>query len=173
MRAVLKKDRPFSFAVMVCAGSSLCVKHSRFRIFLFVLLGISALFAGASFILPYDWKPDPAARFKVAAVLVKRDRTDYWVTIHLKKNGEMVHDLTKPVRLITSQGQELELADTTLSGEDLTGIVEIWFKFWVNEAEMSGPLELKMNDGVLKIKSTDGVPPIVNGMMRTFKSPRW
>lgn len=140
---------------------------------MFVLLGLSVLFAAASFVLPYDWKPDPKARFKIAAVQVKRDRSYYWITVHLKKQGAEDHDLRKPVRLLARGGQELEPADTTFAGESQTGTSEIWFKFWVPEADAAGPLSLKMNDGILTVKTSEGVPPITDAMMRTFSNPRW
>lgn len=149
------------------------VKQSWFRIFLFVLLGLSALFAAAAWLLPYDWKPDPAARYEIAATQVKRDRSYYWVTVHLKKSGEADHDLMKPVRLVTRPDRELEPADTTFVGGEGAGTSEIWVKFWVEESETFGPFLLKINDGALKVKTTEGMPSIADGMMRTFTNHRW
>jgi hypothetical protein len=159
--------------VKPAAGSSLSVKHSRFRIFLFILLGLSVLFAAAAFILPYEWTPDPAARFKIAAVQVKRDRSYYWVTAHLKKSGTEAHDLRKPVRLQLGSQKLLEAADVTFEGNAETGFTDAWYKFWVSESEASHPFLLKINDGVLTVKSSEGMPPIHDGMMRTFTNPRW
>lgn len=155
------------------AGSSLPVKHSRFRIFLFILLGLSVLFAAAAFILPYEWSPDPSARFKVAAVQAKRDRSYYWITVHLKKNGTGNHDLMKPVRLQLGPLEALEPADVTFQGNAETGFTDVWYKFWVSESEASHPFHLKINDGILTVKTSGGMPPIHDGMMRTFSNPRW
>ncbi|WAC20863.1 hypothetical protein OVA24_05630 [Luteolibacter sp. SL250] len=149
------------------------MKHSRFRIFLFILLGVSALFAAAAFILPYEWGPDPKARFKIAAVQAKRDRSYYWITVHLKKGGAENHDLMKPVRLQLGTLKSLEPADVTFQGNAESGFTEMWYKFWVSESEAANPLHLKINDGVLTVKTTEGMPPIHDGMMRTFSNPRW
>ncbi len=149
------------------------MKHSRFRIFLFVLLGLSVLFAAAAFILPYEWGPDPKARFKIAAVQAKRDRSYYWITVHLKKSGPENHDLMKPVRLQIGGKNALEPADVTFQGNAETGFTEVWYKFWVSESEVADPFRLKINDGVLAVKNSEGMPPIADGMMRTFSNPRW
>jgi len=149
------------------------VKHSRFRIFLFILLGLSVLFAAAAFILPYEWGPDPGARYKIAAVQAKRDRSYHWITVHLKKSGAENHDLMKPVRLLAGDGHELEPADTTFQGDAQAGFTEIWYKFWVSDAEVARPLRLKINDGTLTVKTSEGMPAIHDGMMRTFSNPRW
>lgn len=152
------------------AGSPAGVKRSRFRRFLYVLLLASAVFAGLAWFLPYEWGPDPGARYRVLATQVKRDRVHYWVTVHLRKTGEEGHDLRKPVRLVFADGRELEPADTIFQGK---GMSEIWFKFWLEEEEVGRTFSLKMNDGVLQVKSKEGVPKIADALMRTFTSHRW
>jgi hypothetical protein len=149
------------------------VKRTVFRKFLYVLLGLSALFAIAPFLLPYDWKPDPGARFKIAATQVKRDRSSYWINVHLKKSGEEGHDLMKPVRLITSDGNVHEPADTSFAGGPGAGTTEIWFKFWLDERDLKGPLKLQLNDGILNVKSIGGLPRIADATMKTFTNSRW
>lgn len=149
------------------------MKHSPFRKFLFVLLGLSAVFAAATWLLPYDFRPDPAARFKIAAVQLKRDRSNYWLNLHLKRAGHEGHDLRKPVRLITPDGTEHEPADTTFAGGMGPGTTEIWFMFWLEEADLKGPISLKLNDGILKVKSSAEIPSIADGAMRTFSTHRW
>ena len=151
------------------------MKRNLFRKFLLLLLLGSAVFAAAVWLLPYEWQPDPAARLRVAAVQLKRDRSNYWLTAHLKKNGEEEHDLRKPVRLILGDGRELEPADTTFSFADQMGpeSTEIWFKFWLEEGDLKGSLSLRLNDGSLKVKSSSEVPRITAGAMRTFSNHRW
>lgn len=149
------------------------MKSSWFRKFLFVLLGLSVVFAVAGWLLPYEWRPDPGARFKVAATQVKKDRSYYWITVHLRKGGELEHDLMKPVRLVTGVSGELEPADMTFHGGPETGTNEMWYRFWVPESETSGPISLRLNDGTLKVKSSEGMPVIADGMMKTFTNPRW
>jgi hypothetical protein len=149
------------------------VKRSLFRKFLLILLLGSALFAGAVWFLPYEWRPDPGARFKIAAAQLKRDRSYYWLNIHLKKSGGEDHDLRKPVRMVLGDGRELEPADTTFAGEMGPGTTEIWFRFWLEEQDLKGPLTLRLNDGALKVKSSSEPPRIASGAMRTFSNHRW
>lgn len=148
------------------------MKQSWFRKFLFVLLGLSAVFSVAAWLLPYEWNPDPAAGFKIAATQVKRDRSYLWVTVHLKKSGDAELDLMKPVRLIEGN-VEHEPADTTLGGMAGEGTSEVWYKFWLEDKQLAGPLHLKINDGKLLVKSSKGVPGIADGMMKTFSNHRW
>lgn len=149
------------------------MKRSLFRKFLLLLLVGSALFAAAVWFLPYEWRPDPGARFKISAAQVKRDRSSYWLNLHLKRSGEEEHDLRKPVRMILADGRELEPADTTFAGEMGPGTTAIWFRFWIEEDDLKGPLVLHINDGSLKVKSSTGVPSIASGSMRTFSNHRW
>ncbi len=156
------------------AGSSNGVKRpNRFRIFLFVLLGLSVVFAVAPFVLPYEWRPDARARYKIAAVQVKRDRSYHWLTVHLKKNGAENHDLMKPVRLQVGILRELEPADVNFKGNAQDGFTEMWYKFWISDSEAFNPLYLKINDGVLTVKTSEAIPTIPEGMMHTFSNPRW
>ena len=149
------------------------VKPTVFRKFLYALLGLSAVFAIASFLLPYHWKSDPGARFKIVASQVKRDRSSYWLNIHLKKSGNAGHDLMKPVLLITSKKKTHEPADTSFLGEPGLGTTEIWFKFWLEESDLKGPLYLQLNDGTLTVKSIGGLPRISDGSLKTFTTSRW
>jgi hypothetical protein len=149
------------------------VNHRRIRISLYSLLLVAALFAGAPFLLPYEWKSDPEARFKIAATQVKRDRDYYWINVHLKKSGELPHDLMKPVRLIPGSLDAIEPADMTFGGSPETGTAEMWVKFWVPAESTSGPLYLKINDGQLNVKTSKAMPSIGDSMMRTFTNPRW
>jgi hypothetical protein len=149
------------------------MKLTVFRKFLLLLLLASAAFAAFSWLRPYDWKPDPAARFKIVASQLKRDRSSYWLNIHLKKSGEQGHDLSKPVLLVTSDGREHEPADTSFAGEPGPGTTEIWLKFWLEESDLKGPLTLQLNDGSLKVKSIGGLPRLADAGMRTFSNSRW
>ena len=149
------------------------VKHSRFRKFLFILLGLSVVFALASMVIPYDLRPDGAARFHLEDVVLKRDRSNYWLTLHLQKSGDAPHDFQKPVRLLTASGRELEPADTTFAGDAGPGIREIWFKFWLDPADLDGPLSLQLNDGRLRVRTSDKPPRMADGLVRTFITHYW
>ena len=138
-----------------------------------VSLLFSAVFAGWVWLRPYEWRADPAAKFKIATAMVKEDHGYYWLHLHLKAIPGENHDLMKPVRLITAIGRELEPADTTLGGTGETGTTAIWFKFWLEPADIGGPLKLRINDGTLTVKSTQSVPSLGPTRDECFATHRW
>jgi hypothetical protein len=85
----------------------------------------------------------------------------------------MTHDLLKPVELVTDSGAVLEPAETTMAGEDGKGTSDLWFKFWLEEAQLKGALKLRINDGVLAIKSGDGLPKLGVSNKEYFPSSKW
>jgi hypothetical protein len=138
-----------------------------------VLLGITTVFAAWSWLRPYAWQVDPAARCKVVGAQVKKDQSFFWLNVHLKVLPGEAHDLMKPVRLITQNGRELEPADTTLGGIDGTGTTDLWFKFWLESADLEGPIHLRINDGSLVIKSNSGMPALGSSAAEYFATHRW
>lgn len=138
-----------------------------------VLLGITTAFAAWSWLRPYAWQADPAARCKVVGARVKKDQSFFWLDVHLKVLPAESHDLMKPVHLITAQGRELEPADTTLDGTAGKGTTQIWFKFWLESADLDGPLKLRINDGLLVIRSGSGIPALGSSGAEYFTTHRW
>ena len=138
-----------------------------------VALVISALFAAWSWMRPYDWRPDPAARCKVVGSDVKRDRSNFWVHTHLKVLPGQSHDLLRPVRLVTTSGREIEPADTTFGGDRESGFTDLWFKFWLETADMEQTLSLRINDGALSIKKTRGIPSLGASNREYFPTCNW
>lgn len=132
----------------------------------------AAIFAAWAWLRPYAWRPDPAARCEVAALRVKRDRSNYWVDVHLEVRPGQAHDLFKPVRLVTSAGREIEVADTRFAG-DPRAPTALWCKFWLERADLEGTLALRINDGRLAIKSRPGLPRLGPAEERTFPTHTW
>ena len=165
--------RPFSFAASLPAGSSSGVTRKILRYSLMTCLLVSSAFAAWSWMRPYSWRADPAARCTVTETLVTRDHSFFWVDVHLKVNPDMTHDLRKPVRLESAAGKKFEPADTTLVGTPGQGTTEIWFKFWLESADLQGPLTLHLNDGKLMVKSRDGVPDLGSSTYRNFTTNHW
>jgi hypothetical protein len=149
------------------------VKHRIRHSFLLVVLVASTAFAGWSWLRPYSWSPDPKARCKVVGTLVTQDHSYFWVNVHLKVNPGQTHDLQRPVRLETARGTLLEPADTTLAGDDLDSTTEIWLKFWLEEADLKGPLLLHLNDAKLTVKSGNGLPELGTASYRNFTTQHW
>lgn len=133
---------------------------------------VAAGFSGWAWLRPYAWHPDPAAGCEVEAVQLRRDRSNYWVHIHLKVLPGCRHDLLKPVRLLTSAGRELEPADTALAGEPGSA-TELWYKFWLETADLEGTLALRLNDGTLSIKSGPGLPELASTEETTYPTHHW
>lgn len=136
-------------------------------------LVVTAFFAAWTWLKPYAWKPDPASRCEVVGSQVRQDFQNYWVDIHLKLNPGETHDLMKPVRLITSGGREHEPADTTLGAKTGQETTDLWFKFWLETADLEGPLKLRINDGELIIRSGDGRPSLGATKAEYFTTHRW
>ena len=130
------------------------------------------MFAAWSWLRPYAWNVDSAARCKVVGTQVKQDASYFWVDVHLKLNAGATHDLMKPVRLVTAKG-ELEPADTTLGGQKGVGTTDLWFKFWLDETQIDGPLTLRINDGSLVIRKGQGMPALGSSKVEYFTSSRW
>jgi len=165
--------RPFSFADTASLVSPVFVKRSHLRLLLVAALIVSAVFAAWSWMRPYAWSADPGARCSVVGVQVKQDESFFWVDAHLKVASGKTHDLIKPVRLITSDGRVLEPADTTLGGKPGGGTTDLWLKFWLESADMKGPLKLQINDGKLVIRSGSGIPRLGNSNTKYFTTSAW
>jgi hypothetical protein len=134
---------------------------------------VSTFVAAVMWSEKYEAYPDPAARYKIDAVQLRTDKDYVWLEAHLKKNGNKEHDLRKPVLLITADGTEHEPADNTFAGSPEKGFTDIWLKFWLEKKDLKGPLNLKINNGVLKIKSSQPSPALDGEKDTIFKSSDW
>ena len=149
------------------------MKRQMIRLLLAALVVALTAVAAKVWTGKYDRDPDPKARFVIEGAQVSRDRSFRWVELHLRKSGEADHDLFKPVRLLTMDGTEHEPADTTFSGSPEKGFTEIWFKFWLVEADLKGQLSLLINDGKLRVKTNEGLPSTDDDGKAVFKSADW
>lgn len=149
--------------------------EKRMRIVLGVALLVVSGFAVWSWVRPYDWRPDAAARCTVEGVEVRRDHANLWVNVHLRMRTGHEHDLTKPVCLEVMGGAEkiFEPADTTLGGDKDRGTTDLWFKFWIDEEDVAHPLCLHVNDGSLILKSNRGIPDLGPSGVRYFVTHSW
>jgi hypothetical protein len=148
------------------------VKRRILQYSLLICLLLSAAFAAWTWLRPYDFKPDPAARCEILETLVTRDQSFFWVNVHLKVNPGMPHDLQIPVSLATANGPK-QPADTTFAGTDPLKPEEIWFKFWLEPADLAGPLTLEINGGKLPVKTLPGLPDLGSDTFRNFTTNRW
>jgi hypothetical protein len=149
------------------------VKRPALRYLLVSVLLVSACVAAWSWLRPYDWRADPAARCRLVAAQVKQDRSYFWLHLHLKLSSGESHDLMKPVRLVTNGGRDIEPADTTLGGTAGEGTTDLWFKFWLETSDFDGPLWLRINDGRLLVRSGSGVPRLGRSGLEVFPSSNW
>jgi len=149
------------------------VYRQNIRIILVVTLLVSSAFAVWSWFRPYAWNVDPAAACKVVGCQVKKDQAYFWVDVHLKVTEGRTHDLLKPVRLLAGADREIEPADTTMAGDDGTGTTDLWFKFWLETADLQQPLILRVNDGSLMIKADPGIPQLGRADLKYFTTQHW
>ncbi|MEK7948887.1 hypothetical protein [Luteolibacter soli] len=134
-----------------------------------VCLVISLVFAGWTWTRPYEWSHDAKARYHIAYASLDKDRSYYWVGVHLERDGREEHDFHKPVALVLADGRELEPAEFSNTEEDFQSID---YRFWVEEKDMTGPLRMKLNDGTLTIRKKSGPPPVIDSI-RYFNTANW
>lgn len=149
------------------------MKRQMIRLTLAVLVVALTALAAKVWTVKYDGDPDPGARFVIEGVQLRSDHSYRWVELHLRKSGEADHDLRKPVRLLTADGTEHEAADTTFAGNPEKGFTDIWLKFWLADADLKGPLSLRINDGTLRVKTNSGAPSAGDGGEVVFKHADW
>ena len=149
------------------------MKRQALQFLMAVCLVGATLFLGMLWVKKYESSPDAKARYEVQAVRLKRDKGYVWLEAHLKKSGDQDHDLKQEVRLVTANGVKHEPADSTFAGSPETGFTEIWFKFWLDKEELKGDINLKMNGGTLKIKSSQPAPVVRTDKETVFKSSDW
>ncbi len=140
---------------------------------LVVVLLIASVYAAWTWLRPYEWQADAAARFRITGALLTRDHANYWLELRLKKAGAAGHDLLKPVRLVLGGGREVAPADTTLVGDETTGTTGIGFKFWLEPGDLTGPLRLRLNDGVLRVKTSADEPRLGVSGRKFFNTSHW
>ncbi|MBN8457828.1 MAG: hypothetical protein J0M04_08315 [Verrucomicrobia bacterium] len=140
---------------------------------LLLILLAAICFAGWSWWRPYEWKPDPGARFRITGTEVSLDHGYHWVTVRLKRSGKQPHDLTKQARLILADGRELEPADTRMTGDPDLGITGLEIRFWLEPGALTGPLKLRLNDGILTVKAGSAEPRLGIDGHDYYNSTRW
>ncbi len=145
------------------------------RVLLAAVLVALTVIAAKLWTADYSRKFDPEARMKIKGAMITKDKSKsyYWVDVHLEKAGEKEHDLRKLVRMITADGVEHKPADTTFAGSPEQGFTDIWFKFWLEGADLRGPLTLKINDGALAVKTNSGMPETDTKGSAVFRSDNW
>jgi hypothetical protein len=145
----------------------------------FLRLLIAALLVAVTFLAvnlwtgKYDGDPDPRARYRIEASSLRRDGSYAWLEIHLRKTGDQEHDMHKPVLLVTADGTRHEPADTTFAGAPGKGFTDIWFKFWLEGADLEGKIDLHMNGGTLRVKTNEGAPAADRDGRAVMRSADW
>jgi len=149
------------------------MKRQMIRLSLAVLVVATTALAAKVWSAKYDSDPDPKARFFIEGARLERDRSFDWREIHLQKGGGRDHDMRQPVRLVTADGILHEPADTRFAGSPETGFTDIWFKFWLEEKDLEGKINLRLNGGELRVKTNQGLPATDKEGETVLKSADW
>lgn len=150
------------------------VKTTAGRWTLALMIAMSLAFAVWSWLRPYDGNADPAARAKVLGVELRRDHSFYWLEVHVRAKKGNSLDFSRPVRMTVGElGREVMPADTRLSGSPEKGFSEAWIKFWLEESDMAGHLDLVLGEERLRIKSRPQGPALASGQARHFTTNQW
>jgi hypothetical protein len=163
----------FLFACPDSAESHPLVRREILQKALLVCLLVASAFAIWSWCRPYEWRSDPAAHCAIEDVLLTPDQSFFWLEVHVKLIAGHSHDMTKPVLLESATGKSFAPAGTTFVSPDNQPPNEIWFKFWLEAPELAGPLNLRINDGQLTVKSTSAVPVLGTDAYRNYTTHRW
>jgi hypothetical protein len=145
----------------------------RRTLLLLLALGVSVVFAAWQWFRPYDWSRDEAAGYRVSQCMVERDHSNLWLRVFLKQDGDNDYDMLNPARLLTSNGKEHEPADTDLSGNASRKMDTLVFSFWLTPEDLAGPINLKLNEGSLTIRTGNTAPSLPDGGFRVFNSSSW
>jgi hypothetical protein len=148
---------------------------------LLLALGVSVVFAAWQWFRPYEWSPDPAARYEVSKCMVERDHANLWLRVFLSPQEGQTMDYLKPIRLTTAAAKQHEPAQMDQMGRvgnnfdpDGTGQAEeVVLSFWLEPTDFNGPLKLELNGGSLLIRSSDTLPKVADGGFRVYNSTRW
>ena len=149
------------------------MKRQMIRLSLAVLVVLTTALAAWVWSAEYDANPDEKARFRIEGAQLTKDRSNAWLEIHLKKSGDAEHDLRKKVRLVTADGTEHEPAKNTFAGSPEKGFTDIWFKFWLEEKDLEGQMNLLINDGKLRVKTSQAAPEWNSDAAIVLKSADW
>lgn len=153
------------------SGLSAAVNRARVQKILFLAVLSAACFAAWAWLRPYAWQVDPAARCKIEGVEISEDHGHYWVEVFLKMNADEGFDPTRAVKLKTTAARELAPADFHYAAQ--AGSERPRLKFWLESADLAGRLELRINDGMLVLKSNEGLPQIEHLGTRRFTTHHW
>lgn len=140
------------------------------RFLLILLLAVTA-FAAWSWFRPYEWSPDPAARFEIRQVQLVPDHGYCWLDVFLDRTGATDHDISKEIFLASSKGWRKTAVDFSMAGNESKGTDELWFRFWLDAGDLDGTLKLYLNDGALTVKAGADAP-VLDGP-RLFLSSHW
>jgi len=91
--------------------------------------------------------------------------------VFLKTNEGEGFDPTKAVRLETAAGRAIKPADFHYASQARSERPRL--KFWLESADITGRLELRINDGKLVLKSNEGLPLIACSGKRRFTTHHW
>jgi hypothetical protein len=140
------------------------------RILLIALLAVAA-FAAWVWFRPYEWRPDPAARYEIRQVQLTPDHGSCWLDVILERTGDADHDFKQAVFLSSSRGWRKTNGDFTMGGKQGEGAAELSLRFWLDPGDLDGTLKLHLNGGELVVKANPEAPDLSGH--KVFLSSRW
>ncbi len=132
------------------------------NLLLAALLGAAA-FAAWAWFRPYEIAVDPAAGCRIAAASVTRDHTFYWLDLELEIQPDFPSAAATDAILVTAGGKSIRPS----------AVDRALLRFWLDSAELSAPLVLRIHRGRLTVKSTTGLPEIPDRATLAFRTHRW
>ena len=145
----------------------------------------TVLFAAWQWLVPHPYasKPDPDALAEVKFTQLIRDESFYWLTVKIHITDPSRHDLSKGLALTVDGGRELQPTsieieadgEVTPTGDGISvpETLGLTAKFWLQEKDFAGPIQLRINDGALTIREGSGLPGLENHSETVKKNSDW
>lgn len=132
-------------------------------IYLVFLVGIVAAAVWAFLPLMSPYSDDEKADIRIVKAELERDHSYYWLTLHLK--GQLPEAVGEDYGLLTPENE-------LIRGVEAPGM-PLPTRFWIHRDQLIHTLKLKLNDSMLTVKSSHGLPQVENTETKTYRSAQW
>lgn len=132
---------------------------------------------------PYDWSRDGNVGAKVEFVQIRRDKSFYWLDMRIDVDRPDQYDFHQPIHLVLENGKKIDPASMALEGkgdgeiqaygDTIENLEKISLKFWLEESDFQGPMNLEINGGDLRVRSKSGTPQLEDSEQTTYHTVRW
>lgn len=132
---------------------------------------------------PYEWRADPDAPARIIEATLTRDQSYHWLSLRLDVTEPGRFEFAEGFELVTADDREIRPADLQLEGTGkvtptpdgphIEGLRGVAVKFWLEEGDLDGPVDLRLGTARLRVRGGDSPPTLAHGESKTFRDHRW